>query len=177
MGLHAISRLVFTFLYLLLHIPSHSLQLNLWHSCRQVGDLVKYSNLISKASFTTFNWLFIFNWLLIYVMNGDHGAFLCKLWGYGTILFLFSLRKGARNYMGICDNPFHSFGGIGKENYGDMGQSSCLRQGIWNYFNISFSSQLISYILSTFQSYKLYKQVKVKNIHLHTIIFIRSVQM
>jgi hypothetical protein len=61
MGFHAISRLVFTSLYLLLHIPLHSLQLNLWHSCRQVGDLIKYSNLISKASFTTFNWLFIFN--------------------------------------------------------------------------------------------------------------------
>jgi hypothetical protein len=51
--------------------------------------------------------------------------------------------------MGICDNPFHSFGGMGKEKYGDMGQSSCLRQGIWNYSNISLSSQLITYILST----------------------------
>jgi hypothetical protein len=137
------------------------LQLNLWHSCRQVGDLIKYSKLISTTSFNTFNWLFIFNWLLMYVMNGDYGAFLWELWGYGTILFLFSLREGWRNYMGICDNLFHSFGGMGKE-YGDMGQSSCLRQEIWNYFNISLSSQLISYILSTFQSYKLYKQVKGK---------------
>jgi hypothetical protein len=109
-------------------------------------------------------------------MNGDHGAFLWELQRYGTSLFLFSLREGGRNYMGICDNPFHSFGGMGKENYGDMGQSSCLRQGIWNYSNISLSSQLISYILSTFQSYKLYKQVKGKSIHLHNIIFIGSGQ-
>jgi hypothetical protein len=78
--------------------------------------------------------------------------------------------------MGICDNPFHSFGGMGKDNYGDMEQSSCLRQGIWNYSNISLSSQLMSYVLSTFQSYKLYKQVKGKNIHFHTIIFIGSAQ-
>jgi len=106
MGFHVISRSVFTFLYLLLDIPSHSLQLNLWHSCRQVGDLIKYSNLISKASFTTFNWLFIFNWLLIYVMNGDYGAFLWELWGYGTILFLIFFERG------------------GNELHGDMWQST-----------------------------------------------------